>query len=64
MTEIISLIITVIVLAWILAGSSAASCYDGYLRDKPHYAHLKFFFVGPFGFIKWIRKVFICKECF
>lgn len=64
MTEITSLIITLVVLVWILAGSSAASHCDNPLHDKPRYAHLKFLLVGPFGFIKRVRHCFVCKKCF
>lgn len=67
MKEIIYLIVGIMIFVvwiWTLTGSIVLSYYDNMRCDKSHYAHLKFFLVGPFGFMKWCRHYFVCKNCF
>lgn len=58
---------------WLLLGILAGCSYDKFflscdrldrlVKALPS-VHIKFPLIGPFGFIKWIRRHFVCKKCF
>lgn len=66
MSSVCALFIISFFVVWWLVGIIIGCYYDFFTPhlNKHHCPHMRFWILGPFGFSKLIRRLYVCQECF